>query len=424
MELWNSIVRTMDCLSVPDNWTTLDRCDVLLVCHDNSRNITLNNQAYSPHLDSLGDDLSSRGIVCGRIARPYSTVVGNKAYGSPVSLNRRWFRETAWGSICHRFVKILWNRSNLDKVHNEKASKVFIEILKKTKCRCVIGISLPKSMYKAARQLHIPAIEILHGIGYQTIPWGWDKRGIEYLPNLVLSLDPVSTKTFSRLIDKGLCVKEILHPFHKRFLISTEQKKLPEEWKKSIQISNSFRKKVLISLQWGYDNDHPDFAGILRNGIISDKLLNVIKHTQDSIFWLIRLHPRQLRNFRYRRHRTFIETFVRQVKNCEMYLSSTLPLPSLLINCDGHVTMDSMTSYDAAYYGVPTLLLCPSLQNGGVGELLFHDLLELGMAELGGFDEKNIRLWVEKAKSVKPLMQVSDNSNWDEVVELLLGEKT
>ena len=147
----------------------------------------------------------------------------------------------------------------------------------------------------------------------------------------------------------------------------------------------------MVSLSWGYDNDHRQFAGILANGVMHEDLVRAIELTQDSVFWLLRLHPVQLRLERYNHHRVFLEELTSQTRNCEWHQASTLPLPLLLSQCHGHITMSSMTTYEAAFLAVPSLLLCPTLRSGAMKASMFGDLRLSGYAELGEFDAQKIK---------------------------------
>ena len=407
-----------------DSWRTLGHCDVILMCHDSDRSASLNGKVYSPLIDSVGDDLSNRGWVVARLALPTSLILGNKAHGNPVSIERSLLKAQVLHYLMRLSNNLFHKKEFLDSDYNQFDVAFYLKLLKRTNARCVISIGTPLGMCKAGHLQKIPIVELLHGIGYYPIPWGWDKINIENLPNLILSLDNVSTNTFTPLQDKGATIRQIPHPWLKRFINVEERQKLPSEWKGNISVSSKFRKVILVSLNKAYDDEnHPEYAGIIPNGIMIDELRKVIESTNDSIFWLLRLHGVQLRNRKYVKHLEYIRDLVNKTKNSEWKLASSIPLPSLLPMCDGHITMCSMVSYEAAYFGVPTLLLCPTLRLGGLNEGMFSDLKESGHAKLGSFDEAFIHSWVEKVSRMKEVVPSLSEAAWDEAIEFMLGKR-
>ncbi len=409
-------------LLVHDSYTRMGTCDVLLCCHDVDRGETLHGRAYSKLIDSLAEYLAERGWICAQFAFPYSVLIGDKAWGNPTSANRR-----------------LWFGANLLRLHHLGAKlgirfsektveflecyqrRFYDELFDRTQCRCVITIGAPPAMCSIARKRELPVIELLHGIGYKPIPWNWDKEEAEFLPTGILSLDDISTKTFAELSDKGVTVRQIPHPWFRRFMEITLRDQLPEEWKQIPQWLPTNRRIIMVSLSWGYDNDHGQLAGILANGLMHEDLVRAIELTQDSVFWLLRLHPVQLRLERYNHHRVFLEELTSQTRNCEWHQASTLPLPLLLSQCHGHITMSSMTTYEAAFLAVPSLLLCPTLRSGAMKASMFGDLRLSGYAELGEFDAQKIKVWAESSNRCITPFQASPKHDLDSAVEWMLG---
>lgn len=414
-----------------DTWKKLNRCDVLLMCHDGDRGIMLNGRAYSPLIDSIGDDLISRGWNCESLALSTSFLVGDLAYNSPKSANRIINRN----NILYRILKAILKYSyrpwyNKISKYNFLLIKSYSKIFKLTKCKCIFIIGARKEICITARIHKIKVVEVLHAMGYSpipkkfsgadggSIPWGFDKRETKALPDLILSFDPKSTKTFSVLTDLDVRIQEIPHPWLKLY---DNFDNIPNEWKNDTSIRDKLKQTVLVTLSWSYDFDHPHYKGILSNGIIPESLVNLIKRTQNSVFWLIRLHPVQLRNKQYLHHIEYVETMVSNLQNCEWESSSNLPLPIVLKNCDCHISMDSMVCYEAAIYGKPSLLLCPTLKTGGFNELKFNDLKEEGYVLLGNInDDDNILEWITNSKSLKERHSISSNS-WNGIVKYLLG---
>lgn len=377
-----------------DTSKNLKKCDVLLFCHDADRGVTLNNKAYSPLIDSVQDKLKIEGYSCQTIAHPFSKLIGNLAYGDPVAINRSYLKALVLNKI----------------LKNNNLVKYYEDLFKAANPRIIISIGCNDEFCLAARNLNIYHFELLHGIGYTPMPWDWDKKEKENLPQGILSLDAVSTNTFNELKLKGLDVYQINHPFLSRFNLKNNIE-LPEEWILK-DIDQKYTKTILVALQWGYapSIDELDIhKGILNNGLFFEEIESIIKETKDSIFWRFRFHPVQYRQQKkYKKLFNIVDNFIKEFKNCEWKESTFLPLPSILGTCDGHITMSSMSSYEAAYLGVRTLALCPTLQKGGIYENMFEDLVKKGYLVKEKPNKVKICNWINELTRLEPLLQFSN----------------
>lgn len=409
--------------TIKDTYRSIGRCDVLLCCHDVNLGETLEGLSYSKLVDSVSEDLTSKGWVCRRFAEPWSVLTGSKAWGNPASANQRIFFLKIQGKICKFFPFLANSRKYKTKYSNlDPIERFYHELFDITQPKCVITIGSPPEMCRVARARSIAVFELLHGIGYTPVPWGWDQQPACNLPTGILSLDDVSTKTFGTLHSQGIEVKQIPHPFFRRFLDPEARQKLPPQWQECPVWLPTDKIIILVSLAWGYDGDHghhTQFAGILKNGLVPDQVIDAVGQTHDSVFWLLRLHPVQLRQNKYNHHRQFLDRLTKNHPNCEWRESSVLPLPLILSYCSGHLTMSSMTTYDAAFMGVKSLLLCPTLK----GSSVFSDLYDSGFATLGEFDTSSILKWVTTVKRCSHPFTNSNNSDqdWDSAVQWMLG---
>jgi len=377
-----------------DTSKNLKKCDVLLFCHDADRGVTLNNKAYSPLIDSVQDKLKIEGYSCQTIAHPFSKLIGNLAYGDPVAINRSYLKALVLNKI----------------LKSNNIVKYYDDLFKAANPRIIISVGCNDEFCLAARNLNIYHFELLHGIGYTPMPWDWDKKEKENLPQGILSLDAVSTNTFNELKLKGLDVYQINHPFLSRFNLKNNIE-LPEEWILN-DIDQKYTKTILVALQWGYapSIDELDIhKGILNNGLFFEEIESIIKETKDSIFWRFRFHPVQYRQQKkYKKLFNIVDNFIKEFKNCEWKESTFLPLPSILGTCDGHITMSSMSSYEAAYLGVRTLALCPTLQKGGIYENMFEDLVKKGYLVKEKPNKVKICNWINELTRLEPLLQFSN----------------
>jgi hypothetical protein len=409
----------------PDTYRCVGNCDVLLCCHDVDRGDTYEGKAYSKLIDSLQYVLCEKGWSCIQFSYPPSSYVGVRAYGEPVSANRRFLLLKLIG----RFKRILNSLQFLNGIISSKSfslmEALFEELLITIEPKVVVAIGSPPELCRVAKTKSIPVFELLHGIGYAYIPWGWDQEEAINLPDGVLSLDIVSTNTFSLLQSKGIEVKQIPHPFYRRFMCEKEFNKLPVEWKIRPKWIPTDKIIILYSIQWGYDGDHgeyKEYKGILKNGIIHEELMKTIEETQSEVYWLLRLHPVQLILPRYKYQKLLLDDIVKRFSNCDWKRSSELPLPLLLKYVNGHISMASMTAYDAALMGIRSLMLCPTLKANGMNSLIMADLRDSEFVQLGDFSAKNIKDWVLNVRKADMTYQnFNEEKKMDEAIEWMLG---
>ena len=203
-------------INFKDSVSSITPCDVLLFCHDADRGVTLNQLPYSPLMDSLGDELKARGYRCQSVSLPWSKLTGSLAHNHPIAYNRSYF----WALLQNKLSKQPGQQSLVS---------LYEKILTLARPKLVLTIGCENALCEAAHRLDIFHVELLHGIGYATITWGWEHKDPKHLPAGILSLDATSTKTFSALTSKGLEINEIPHPFLRRFH-GSHNIELPKEW--------------------------------------------------------------------------------------------------------------------------------------------------------------------------------------------------
>jgi len=378
----------------------ISHCDVLLYCHDANRGLNINGKAYSPLIDSIREKLEADGFSCITIAKPMSKLTGELAYGAALSINRPF--------IFSLMLKLPLSIFKINPIAN-----LYKKIISLASPKTIISIGCDESLCEAAHQMKVFHVELLHGIGYTPLPWGWEKKEIRKLPQGIISLDPVSTKTFSELKNKKIVVKEIAHPFITKFK-SYDLKTIPNEWLPSKK-NKKYQKEVLINLQWGFADgiDALDInEGVLMNGLFYEELETAIKISKNDILWRFRFHPVQLRNKKkYKRLFEYMEAFVRKYENTEYKESSTLPLPSLALSCNSSITMSSMAAYDFAYFGIKTLFLSPALLSGKYKNM-FDDLVRSGLAKKSDVSVTTILDWVYDSEKTPCLMVSEEKISW------------
>jgi hypothetical protein len=387
----------------------IEKSAILFFCHDNDRGVNFRTQAYSPLIDSIRDELELLNYKCQSIAHWGSKLVGKRAFGRPISINRIIF----FGLL----KKKLFGKESAIK-------NIYRRILLTSQANLIITIGSPSDLSSAARELGVLHVEILHGIGYPFLPWGWGDLEKEQLPQGIFSLDRISTEAFSLLDKHQITIKTIPHPFLKRF---TKKRKndIPDEW--TIDLPNEIysKKRILVSLTWGYAGDHGEsieFKNILVNGLFFPEVEELVSLRRD-IFWFFRLHPLQLRDSKYRRIIDFLKNFVSKNNNCAWEKASYLPYPTIAMLCSGNIGMNSMGCYDAAAMGVPTLMLCPTVQPGNRHGDRFLDLIEEGYVTKALPNLEVINEWVDRVEPKQPrLSNLEDDAAWDEALQWMLEE--
>ena len=408
---WRNRVRLAFCLARPDDLKWLKRCDVLLFCHDVDRSIDLSGKAYSPLIDSIRENFESRGLSCLSIAHFGSSLTGNKGHGEPISFNRAYI----WYRLKRKALNLLGIPARLNE-------NFFVNILEKTRAKLIVTIGSPIELALAAKAKDAFHVEVLHGIGYVSIPWGWDKQPEGCLPHGILCLDELSTRAFRSLEPKGIDVYTIPNPFLKRF-ISNKLQSLPSEWSFHSTDSNSYSKRILVSLQWAYAGDHGShiqFANILSNGLFFDEIGELVSE-QPNIFWHFRFHPVQLRKRCYNYLLRYMDDFVLRHSNSEWREASRVPFPEMAVHCDGNISMSSMSCYDAAAMGLPSLMLCPTVQESGIHYTRFIDLEDEGYVTKANVNKEAIKDWVQRTHKMKPrLSNLADDDAWERAVQWML----
>jgi hypothetical protein len=388
-------VRNLRAALLGSGWRSISKCDVLLICHDVDRYEVIQNLKYSPILDSFADRyLAVNGLSCSRIATPFSLMVGGSAWGHP-----------------HHFNLCAWLAS-LPKSPFRKFfthSSLFGKIIDCARCKAVIAIDTTPELCKACHEHDVLCIEIAHGMGYTSFDARFGGRERGELPDGFICYDDVSAKAWQELTGDLQSPWLIGHPWFTRFLEGGDRAgmSLPNHLLKKI---GQFKKVVLLSLQWGYDDEDERTAGILTNGVLAEEIQQAIERTQTDVLWLVRLHPVQMEGSRYARHRDFLRILDEKSVNVFSECSS-LPLPLLLSVCHGHVTMSSMVCYEASWIGIPSIAMCPTIRPGGIFHDLFDDLSSAGFVLKTALNCERLMDWLTSLESKKrdPFCQFDQN---------------
>jgi hypothetical protein len=405
---------------IEDSFDVIKKSDVVLFCADNDRSDKLNNKNYSRVLDTIYDDLISRGYGCINISLPFNIEVKDKSWGYVLSFNRSYFFAKIFEKISLIINKLLLKKNNNSKKY---IIQYYDNILKLSKPKVIFVIGCVPELAIAARNNNILIVEPLHGFGYTKVPWKWSEFNKEYLPNIIICFDEISGNSFRELEKKDVRIYIINSMWLSRFK-KENWYKLPEEWRLGSNKLNNNKKSILVSLTWGYAGDHGDkteFRGILSNGLIPDSIIQIIENTQDNINWYFRLHPKHLRNKnKYAKHFNLLNKLKNNFKNVEWEISSLIPLPLMIETVSGVISMSSMVPYDAAKCGVKSLILCPTINDPDANPN-FKDLISNNFAEYKDFkDQKSIYNWVLSVNRIENPGNFNISSeNWENILEYI-----
>lgn len=314
---------------------------------------------------------------------PGSILISDQVLYGFATINKKYY-----------FGRLLNKISNLIGIKaNDQIVSMFNRILVDFQVKLVLSIGAIPELCAACRNNKIEFVEILHGIGYTNIEWDYEERQKWFSPNTILCLDDVSKSAFAKLNFTSLV--RVNNPFVAAFYKFNSSECFDQIHEGRAII------KILISLQWGYDGTFAQFAGVLSNHIIPEELLDSIRlNLFPDVEWHFRMHPVQAKSSKYKSHLKFIDDFCFQNPNAHWRWATESSLLELLIEVDGHITMSSMTSYEASYFGVKTLALCPSLRKGGGYQDMFNDLVVKGYLHKSSIDSILINDWIDKVSRV------------------------
>lgn len=390
-----------------------DKPSILYGCSDVDRYVIKNGKLFSPILASIHGYFDSDFVPI-NVTQSISSFYSKEIQNGHINLNFLYIidiLESGIFSICG------WEKKSSSKRRYVSAYK---NIIIKNKVKLVISIQPPIELCLAAHELGIKVVEPMHGMNLATS----DKifvsqfEGVEdfLIPDYFIAFDEQTYQTLqSILINRKVEVLYMTHPWHFE-CYKTESALIDKS--QLISISNlQLDKVILLTLQWGYDGEREIFNNIISNGILHESVIEIIKKHQ-NIFWLIRLHPLQLKGRFYNRHRKFIAQLCNQFKNTEFVVSSSAPLPLLLKLVNGHLTMCSGAAGEAALLKIPSLMLCPSLREGGE---LFGSFVHPSIGNFISFGEpiySNIYNWINSLDKPE-VYNFDENSTSNRIKDLL-----
>lgn len=375
---------------------------VLFSCHDVDRSMVENGLRYSPLLEGIEDIVAELGHDSVRLSHPFSVFRSEAVKGGAITVNYR-----AMAIRLRVFLLRLVAPAKRDATRSKLEQDLYGSILAALRPALVFSIQPPEALCLAARAHGIKVVEAMHGTNISAndrIIGAHMALPAERLPHTMLTFDPVSQVSLSSMCagkETRVCQADDpwLHRLRRLHAADARDEREPKGVK-----------RVLLTLQWGYDGERDSLSNIIPNGVVHPAIVAAMAATEGrGIEFHIRLHPIQMNAPGYRHHRRFVETLVRRHPHVSFERATRMPLPILLDEMSAHLTMSSSSVGEAAVAGVPTLLLCPTLHRGGAHDGMFRELEADGLATFGRLDADGILKWID----AQPLLDETNRKPYD-----------
>ncbi|MDH6256027.1 hypothetical protein [Aurantimicrobium minutum] len=404
-QMYKTIVKA---IFTSDSVKQMKPTDFLFCSSDADKTDVIAGKHVDRILDPLKLQIQRLGYTFLSLSLPYSEISKQSCLYWSHSINRMFFR----GAFLYKF----FNKQN---PHIDFSISIFRNVLSRTKPKAIFCIDTPAALCIAARELEIPIVEVLHGIGYRRVLDTWSRRSLDNLPTSIIAFDSISTKTFSEYFDGAIPVFQLEQHWNLQF-INTVYEVLGVPTTKSSEVLNNKQHHVLFSMQFGnienleIIDSSENSAGLL----IPDNVLRAVELTAGQVQWHFRLHPTQLHSVRHRKFRKKLEEALSPFENAEWQYSSRIPLPVLLSTITHHITLMSMLSYQAAEKGIPSLLMSPTLLPGSINSELFQDLFIEGKAKYLACDadSRQVIEWINSVEKVHFLNAQSNPQTIQDVI--------
>lgn len=376
----------------------VDKC-ILFSASDGNRGHHGVDGYFSPIFAPIQSYCESYSFKSINLSYPLSHYHSREVSGGAILLNRQ--------AISILFIELIEKVMLGKNIAAQRKKKRRVQLLKNMlsflKPSLIFAFQATQELCTAAHELGISVVEPMHGMNlspsdeiFKSTIYGLESN---VLPDAYLAYDDRTLSTLRDLIgDRDISVFRMPHPWH----VECQN---PESIYFNGKLLSSLTSasntvKILVSLQWGYAGERDSLSNIIPNGVMHPSIVEAII-TNPHVLWLLRLHPVQLRTRGYKSHIEYVRLLSEKYQNVKWEEPTSLPLPAILSNIQGHITMTSGTAGEAAIFGVPSLLLCPTLRIGGALQGWFSELVEGEYAEYGVLDAKCISDWISKLSSTQ-----------------------
>lgn len=363
----------------------IKQSEVMLFCHDFTRNYNYKGLQYSSLIDSLNELFLKKGMKPLTIARPYSVIPPDNCFGEVFTVNGGFARVRLADLIFNKLLGVFSSKSQ-KKDYFQKL--LWERIIKKISPKMIIGVEPFKEICVAARTMGIPVFDVQHGIiactpsahFYRLVHRDPTQAG---WPDFIIARDPNTHEWLG--LNRSEHVKSLCmgHPWLSRF----SAKNIIED-QLVVKALNSIRKEnekpvILYSLQHlrdenGYPHSYAHLPGILERYMTSVE--------GEKYNWWIRLHPILLSEPNYSIVTSSLSEKFGSYLNIQWECPTIAPLPCVLRYTNLHFTRDSSLTSEAAFFGVKTGILDKS-DNWRFIEEAFRQEINSGMATILNVDD-------------------------------------
>lgn len=351
--------------------------NVMLYCHDFTRNYSFNNLHYSSIIDSVGDLFKyTRPIT---IARPYSSLDIKKCYGRVHKVNGKFARA--------RLIDLIFNKFGRQ-IKDKYKILFWGEVLDKVRPKVILGVEPDKELCIAAKKRGIIVFDFQHGIiaaeptaNYYRLEHRAPNQ--EGWPDYIVCRDRPSKNWLNTF--RGNYTNPIVttHPWFARFINRHQNDELVNEFSKKIHIKKK-NPVILYSLQHLRDKaGRPHLFAPIPPMIIK----YMMSERGKKFDWWFRLHPILLADSNYSKVLKILEEKFAGLSNVFWDFPTTAPLPYLLNFVDLHFTRDSSMTMEVAIFNIKTGLL-DMREKHSILRNVFKKELKNKMAKIIPLDEQ------------------------------------
>lgn len=377
-------------------WRELKQSDLLVLRHDADCGYRYANAAYSPIADTVVEYCLYAGFTLQSIATPFSHLTKERAFNYPVAFNRPFMAI----AVLSRALRLLVGVHKSKAWASKRRTNLWLKILARVQPQMVIGIQPDIALCRAGRVMGIPVYDIQHGVIESSNSWYGEilERNSEdaELPSGFLCWDDESAKVLQAWAPaRGAEVLVVGHPWFQRFRSPSADDSLVQEALQSNSIAVGGRPTILVALQGGLHIHY--YANTDFNHVMCKALESVILQTEGHYNWLLRLHPLQLTGAEGDHCEKYLAATFGHLSNVEWHKASTAPLPLLLSQVDAHITDMSSVVIEASWFGIPSALLNPLLEEGGSLQKLYLRERQSGIAQVVPQQCAAIKSWIVQA---------------------------
>ena len=265
--------------------------------------------------------------------------------------------------------------------------KIFL--LRKSIAR-VLCIEPSQSFLEVCKNLSIDVCEVQHGV-IDLSPTSLSHKDMtesDLYPDFFLSWDK---RSGDNAVVRSYCKTSLLIGCSMAlYHYCSHSSSIKLESPKSVSHTMPRRVNVLVTLQWGMGVSGPDYYSELKleDAYLPKEVLEYMAGSGTQYNYIFRLHPASKQ----------VSGEVQSIFKClhsfglvgsmnELERVSEVPLYKQLEDTKLHITLYSSATIEAAYFGVPTVLLDPLLNKGRDREKHFDQEISDGIALISDIDD-------------------------------------